>query len=224
MDLTEQPECAEHDASDPAERPNYFRGKLLGVDDLSHEQDYHRSKRRLHNRLLHGWGVVAGLEVTAGETASLVVVSPGCALDPCGNDILVPEPVVVDVSPSLPPGAGADQAVHLAIRYAETPSSPVPSPKGEEQFDRIVEGFEVGLLSRLPDAYQDMASSDLADIAGCSAARARPFPPPAGDPWVILADLMVREDDSIAGIDPLAHRRFVAAFGEFSFTCGGAGA
>jgi hypothetical protein len=40
---------------------------LLTADDLQREQDYHRDKARLHNRFLHGWGVVAGLTVSVDQ-------------------------------------------------------------------------------------------------------------------------------------------------------------
>lgn len=45
-------------------RPNYFRGQLLGPREFQGEQRYWREKLRLHNRCLHGYGVVCGLEVT----------------------------------------------------------------------------------------------------------------------------------------------------------------
>jgi hypothetical protein len=45
------------------QRLTYFYGQLLGPKDLLGEQAYLREKLRLANRLLHGWGVVCGLEV-----------------------------------------------------------------------------------------------------------------------------------------------------------------
>lgn len=45
------------------ERLNYFFGQTLGVAELRAEQDYFRGKLRLHNRCLHGWGIVCGLDV-----------------------------------------------------------------------------------------------------------------------------------------------------------------
>ena len=78
-------------------RPNYFAGKVLGADDLRQEQDYHRSHRRRHNRLLHGIGVVGGLEVNLqpGEKGEdpAVVVSPGVAVSPEGDELVVCEPI-----------------------------------------------------------------------------------------------------------------------------------
>lgn len=54
---TESPDCW----PDPFERLAYFHGQLLTSDDLRTEQAYFREKHKLHNRCLHGWGVVCGL-------------------------------------------------------------------------------------------------------------------------------------------------------------------
>lgn len=48
----------------PLERLNYFYGQMLGVRELQTEQRYFLERLRLHNRCLHGHGVVCGLEVT----------------------------------------------------------------------------------------------------------------------------------------------------------------
>ena len=44
-------------------RLNYFYGQMLGVADFQTEQNYFREKLKLHNRCLHGYGVVCGLKV-----------------------------------------------------------------------------------------------------------------------------------------------------------------
>jgi len=44
----------------PYERPRYFPGQLVGAVDLNLQQEYFRNRMRLHNRMLHGWGVVCG--------------------------------------------------------------------------------------------------------------------------------------------------------------------
>jgi hypothetical protein len=45
------------------ERVKYFYGQLLGVREFQSEQNYFFEKHRLHNRYLHGYGVICGLEV-----------------------------------------------------------------------------------------------------------------------------------------------------------------
>jgi hypothetical protein len=48
-------------------RLRYLYGQLLGVADFQAEQSYHREKLRLHNRCLHGYGVVCGLLVCPAD-------------------------------------------------------------------------------------------------------------------------------------------------------------
>jgi hypothetical protein len=48
-------------------RLNYVYGQLLGAADFRSEQNYFREKQRLHNRCLHGYGVVCGLLVHSGK-------------------------------------------------------------------------------------------------------------------------------------------------------------
>ena len=78
-------------------RPRFFAGQLLSEQDLNRLDYYIRAKNRLHNRSLHGWGVVCGLEVTCHDCENLVMVSPGYALSPCGDDIVLCQEDPVDV-------------------------------------------------------------------------------------------------------------------------------
>ena len=70
-------------------RNRYFYGKLLDVFHFEMEQNYFNEKRWLLNRLISGYGVVCGLNVTLGPDGQSVVVSPGTALDKCGREIIV---------------------------------------------------------------------------------------------------------------------------------------
>ena len=70
------------------ERPRFFAGQLLTEAELNSEQAYVIAKNRLHNRYLHGWGVVCGLAVVCACKGHVRVTS-GYAIDPCGNDIIV---------------------------------------------------------------------------------------------------------------------------------------
>lgn len=71
-------------------RPRFFPGQLLTDEDLNRLESYFVEKNKLHNRYLHGYGVVCGLEVTCHPCdLKSVIVKPGYALSPCGNDIVV---------------------------------------------------------------------------------------------------------------------------------------
>src|SRR5690606_21431600 len=78
-------------------RPRFFAGQLLTEQDLNRLDHYIVEKHKLHNRHLFGSGVVCGLEVTCAPCDELVNVSPGYALSPCGEDIVVCKPDSVDI-------------------------------------------------------------------------------------------------------------------------------
>jgi hypothetical protein len=127
------------------ERTRYFIGQVIGVAELEQEQRYLREKARRHNRLLHGWGVVRGLEVQAGKPGTgEVTISPGYALDPRGQEIVVDTGVTVDLS-----GHAPGKTLYVAVRHDERPERPVPTPLGEE-YSRIRETFAVEVLTRVP--------------------------------------------------------------------------
>jgi hypothetical protein len=65
----------------------YHFGMLLGVDDFSTEQRYHRGKHRLHNAWLHRDGIVWGLDVELVDDKREIAVEPGLALDPSGREL-----------------------------------------------------------------------------------------------------------------------------------------
>ncbi len=109
----------------PLRRVNFFAGRLLSADDLGAEQQYARERAWLHNRMLHGAGVVSGLEVTVeGDD---LVVSPGMAIDGFGREIVLTEPRRIDGS-----GVVADShgRVHVAVSWNEEPADDVIGPDG----------------------------------------------------------------------------------------------
>lgn len=77
------------------ERNRYFTGKFMTERDFTGEQEYTRSRHQLHNRLLHGWGIVCGLEVKPHPHPDCadrwVVVTAGIAIDCCGRELILRE-------------------------------------------------------------------------------------------------------------------------------------
>jgi hypothetical protein len=65
--IREKTDCEEHRAHclevPELERLQYFFGQMLGPEDFRAEQTFFREKLKLHNRCLHGYGTVCGLEV-----------------------------------------------------------------------------------------------------------------------------------------------------------------
>jgi len=78
-------------------RPRFFAGQLLSEEDLRALDHYIIGKNKLHNRYVHGWGVVCGLEVVCHQCRGWVTIKSGYAIDPCGNDIIVCEDYSFDL-------------------------------------------------------------------------------------------------------------------------------
>ena len=121
-------------------RPRFFAGQLLTEEDLNRLDHYIVAKQKLHNRYLHGWGVVCGLDVVCDDCGEgSVIVQSGYALSPCGEDVIVcgdqRVPVCELIDDCRKPAdpdcdaptrvVGCDDPIQewiLAICYAETPS------------------------------------------------------------------------------------------------------
>jgi hypothetical protein len=91
------PECPECGGLECLCRPRFFAGQLLTEEDLNRLERYVVEKNKLHNRYLHGSGVVCGLEVVCHPCPDRVTVRTGYALSPCGEDIVVCQDAVVNV-------------------------------------------------------------------------------------------------------------------------------
>jgi hypothetical protein len=130
--------------SEPPRRVNYSAGMLLSSSDFEAEQEYHRQMRYLHNRLLHGYGTVAGLDVAVDGTN--VHVSPGFAIDELGREIIVTEQMSLRVDPLQ---GGRRWIRDLAIAWHEVPEDSAPSLDGTVTFSRWIEEPELSLV--LPD-------------------------------------------------------------------------
>jgi len=128
-------------------RPRFYAGQLLNEQDLNRLDRYIVVKNRLHNRYLHGWGVACGLEVSCHPCGNYVLLKPGYALSPCGDDIVVCCEETVDVCKLIrdcctpdedecgnprPRPEGCDDLTQewiLAICYHEAPSREEPVVK-----------------------------------------------------------------------------------------------
>jgi hypothetical protein len=165
MTTTAQPTtscCAASCELGPFVRNNYWYGKLMLPQDFTDEQSYFREKIRHHNMRLHGTGVVCGLlvqqDATPGCRDRLVTITPGSALDCCGNEIVVREADRFDFSelPAVRAIDLTDEATHdlrICLRYRECATEPVPVLYDECGCDdgrclpnRILESYEVDVV------------------------------------------------------------------------------
>ena len=120
-------------------RPNFFSGRLLTADDLREEQEYHREKHRRHLQMLHGFGVVDGLQVDVASDGTTISVEPGMAIDPYGREIVLDDLVV------LPIPFNASSPTCVVVQYAERLVDPVPVADGGTEPSHIEEGCDVSL-------------------------------------------------------------------------------
>jgi hypothetical protein len=117
------------------ERNRYFTGKYLTARDFADEQAYFLSRHRLHNRLLHGWGIVCGLKVVQHPDPDCrkrwVVVLPGAALDCCGRELILKceEPVQLE----WPTGEGEHTE-----QYTPRPRAQQAPDDDEEERERFL--------------------------------------------------------------------------------------
>ncbi|MGC0416993.1 hypothetical protein [Embleya sp. AB8] len=111
-------------------RPTFFAQQVLAAADLNDAVTVERSRRWLHNRVLHGWGVALGLDVTATRGAKVVTIGAGYALDALGRDLILPEGAALDV-PAVAAGPdGGDVVFCLTLRWTEDDEAAVRTRTG----------------------------------------------------------------------------------------------
>ncbi|MCR8633783.1 hypothetical protein [Paenibacillus radicis (ex Xue et al. 2023)] len=142
----------------PFERNRYFYGKLLTVRDFESEQKYFNDKRRMMNRLLHGAGVITGLQVIAVDDKS-VSVEMGAAIDALGREIIISSPVTLKLS-MMDGFTNNEYAknVYLCIAYDEKGKEPVHSVanaavRSDEisEYNRVLESYRLFIREEAPD-------------------------------------------------------------------------
>ncbi len=137
-------------------RLNHFHGLRLESEDFECGERYHVDKRKLHNRMLHGFGVVprwsGQLRVVGRRRGDMSVdVSPGYAIDGEGNDLILWEPKIVTIDPAKLPSLPA--TAHVVLKYVDEPVDFVvnkanPKFKGHR---RISESVRIDVEAKAPD-------------------------------------------------------------------------
>jgi hypothetical protein len=247
-----------------AERPRYYARQIITPDDMTLEQEYFRSRLRQHNRLLHGWGVVCGLDVCLVPKANgngaaatpapqggeppqpkaepwKVVVKPGYALSPCGDEINVDCHRIFDLRTRSVTGITGETCLdvpdpwcsevfeqrdanplYVAVRYKEVPARPVrvqPTGCGCDdtrcEYSRLRDGYEIGVLTSRPDSCDAMPVVEV-DFMN------RPLPTCPTRPddlWVVLAEVELGDNGDITKITNCGCRRMVFSAAELWWKC-----
>jgi hypothetical protein len=101
------------------ERLQFFNGQRLFADDLQGIEAFNREMRWLHNRSLHQSGIGNGFAVRADKGDREVWIGPGYALDAHGREIVLTQPLTLQVPPVSADDDGNPVAYDLAVRYPE---------------------------------------------------------------------------------------------------------
>lgn len=190
----------------PISRSGFFDGQRLTATDLAGVHAAGRELRWLHNRTLHGAGVVAGMDVRAVRGERVVTVAPGYALDTAGHDLLLADPVTLPVPPVAGPATYLVTVAHQsdgdleaetreglcgtggAVRLRDVPRirmrDPVTEPVAADVVLAAVEirACRVGTLS--PDERQELRAPGPYVATGATPAGSTDWRlwPGGGDP------------------------------------------
>jgi hypothetical protein len=98
----------------PSKQIKPYDGMSVTADTWAQAHDEHRKAREAHDLFFHGAGIVCGLEVVANDPADrYVFISPGVAVDPAGNVIVLSEQVAYDF------GASVEGMLYLMLGHGE---------------------------------------------------------------------------------------------------------
>ena len=196
----------------PFSRNNYWYGKLMLPQDFTDEQTYLRDKIRhaqpaaaRYRRGLRADRARRTPSLAAGTASS--TSPPGLALDCCGNEIVVPDLLRVDITAlpavqALDPSDDATHELQLRFCYRECPTEPVPVLYDECGCDdgrclpnRILESYDVEVIVdplATADTWTGPALVRDTDIALAEARHVR----------VVGGLLYVAVDSTLYQVDP----------------------
>lgn len=101
------------------ERLRFFNGQRLFAADLQGIEAFNREMRWLHNRSLHQPGIGSGFAVRGSKGDRQVWIGPGYALDAQGREIVLTQPLTLQVPPVASDDDGKPAAYDLAVRYPD---------------------------------------------------------------------------------------------------------
>jgi hypothetical protein len=115
-------------------RVRYFSGQLLGAEDFETEQQYHLQAHYRHNKMLHGPGIVTGLEieVSCANSTPFVIVRPGYAIDPGGRELILGSFVRLEIRDKAAPN-------YVELEHAEKRTDWLPTKDGSKPIASRIE-------------------------------------------------------------------------------------
>jgi len=126
-------------------RVHYFDHQFLKVHDFQAEQDYHLEMRRRHNRMLHGWGVVDGLQVQQKGQRD-ITIDPGMAIDNLGREIILSSQITCQLV-----SLERNTHVFIALGYQDSwDEQDHQKAGGIEEYSRVTETFKIEEMKEPP--------------------------------------------------------------------------
>ncbi len=117
-----------------------YDGMLVTAAVWAEAHNEHRQAQKAHDVVFHGSGIIIGLEVVANDPADqYVFISPGVAVDPVGNIIVVNEPVAYDF------GSAVEGELFLLLGHGEREIGGV-----NQEIRLIQDEFVIAARSSLP--------------------------------------------------------------------------
>jgi hypothetical protein len=174
--------------ADTIVRPTFYEGEILPAADLIGSVDAARGQMARHDRYVHQWGIVTGLNLVAvgavagGQAYKIVTVKAGVAIDGTGREIIVPADTrlaFTDFQSTTNPRASTWYPVFLTGQDEPAPpSSNLTGSCNSAQSSKIQENFTIDYGS--PGAEINLAQQTApAIIAG-------PGDGTSSDAWRIL--------------------------------------
>ncbi|HKS27378.1 MAG TPA: hypothetical protein VJS44_06135 [Pyrinomonadaceae bacterium] len=144
------------------ERNRYFFGKPMMVRDFDAEQQYFNGKRYLLNRLVHGRGIVCGLNLLKNTNGGGFTLKAGAAIDCCGREIVVGSDYtktdLKDMEGYRDDIVTQNLTIYFCLVYDECIREPIRAQANTSScgdvcdYNRIREGFKVVIKETAPAA------------------------------------------------------------------------
>jgi competence ComEA-like helix-hairpin-helix protein len=189
----------------PTRRVNYEFGMVLGVTDFRQEQAHFQWKSQLSNRLLHGYGTVSGLRVTAEGVQNphgvQIRVSAGYAVSPQGRWLWVENDLCAwlnnwltdNVNQSSPPLGPGRHRLYVTLCYDECPTELTPvagkacaSDQDTRVPSRVQEAYQVRFSWQKPEQLGEDSIRRFGDLLNRIALAPEESPPLPDDSQRLL--------------------------------------
>ncbi len=139
-------------------RMNYFDGLFLDKDDYKLDQYYQKRLQQLHNRYLHTWGILYGLEVVPSPNDSCSIeVTEGIAINRVLSESGESTSQYIYVTDETPrtinlKSCDSGQSIYIYLSYDEELTDRNDLEKGNGQYIHVWERAKFGYSIQKPDS------------------------------------------------------------------------